>query len=206
MSRLLFLEFEIQTPALAAPNAYSGMLASLLPPGRLWRLTGSTLANLFAACADELGRFDARVKNLLDEDDPSTASELLPDYQRELAIGATSSNAELSAQVVARTVAQQGFRPIDFQNALAKPLALAPSSISVIERTPAQASAMGGVSEIYRFFIYRDPTQPGTYFLSSAQAIVDTIKPSHTIGTVIESVNFLCDDPHSLCDRDLLGA
>jgi hypothetical protein len=76
----------------------------------------------------------------------------------------------------------------------------------VLERSHAQGGGDGRRREIFRFFIYRDPALPGTYYLESAQALVDAIKPSHTQGHVIESVNFLCDDPHSLCDRDLLGA
>jgi hypothetical protein len=32
------------------------------------------------------------------------------------------------------------------------------------------------------------------------------MQPDHTVGTVIESIAFKCDDAHSLCDRDLLGA
>jgi hypothetical protein len=77
----------------------------------------------------------------------------------------------------------------------------------IIERTPTQAAAMGDLSgnEIFRFFVYRDPTAPGTYYLASAQALVDEIKPSHTIGQVIESVGAIYDDPHSLYDRDLPG-
>jgi hypothetical protein len=76
----------------------------------------------------------------------------------------------------------------------------------VIERTVAEALAMGDVREIFRFFVYRDPTEPGAYFIESAQELVDAIKPSHTAGHVIESIEFLYADPHSLYGRDLMGA
>jgi hypothetical protein len=72
--------------------------------------------------------------------------------------------------------------------------------------TQAFAASIDDDPEIYRFFIHRDPASAGTYYLDSAQEIVDAIKPSHTDGHVIESIDFLCDDPYSLCDRDLLGA
>jgi hypothetical protein len=68
------------------------------------------------------------------------------------------------------------------------------------------ASSMGDDREIYRFFVYRDPALPGTYDIEGAQALVDDISPSQTAGYVVESIDFLCDDPYSLCDRDLLGA
>jgi hypothetical protein len=72
----------------------------------------------------------------------------------------------------------------------------------IIERTHAMAAAMGDDREHYRFFVYRDPALPGTYYLDAAQALVDDINRSTCKGHVIESINFLCDDPHSLCDRE----
>lgn len=207
MSRSLFLAFDDGAPVLAAPNKYARMLAALLPPGKLWRLVGgSVLSAVFAACADELGRLDQRVTDLLNEDDPRTAVELLPDYERELDLVAASTTAERQANVVARTIARQGLRPADFQTALAGLLGLDALDVAVFERTHATAASMNADREIFRFFIYRDPTLPGTYYLDSAQAIVDTIKPSHTIGYVIESDDTCCDDVYSQCDRDLVGA
>lgn len=192
---------------LDAPNAYARMMQALLPPGRIWRLIGtSLLASLFAGAADELGRLEGRTDDLKREAIPSTAVELLPDYERELELDSTGTNADRQARIVARLVARQRFRPIDFQNALAPLLGQLPAAVVVLERSAAFAASLGDVREIYRFFIYRDPSQPGTYQLTAAQALVDQIKPSHTIGQVIESVSFLTDDPHSLTDRDLLGA
>ena len=165
----------------------------------------TVLAKLLAACADEIARIEFRTYDLLDESDPSTADELLPEYERELDLESTGTLAERQARVVARIIARQRYRPIDFQNALASLFGLDPVDVVVIERTHAQAAGMGDDREIYRFFIYRNPTIPGTYYLASAQDIIDAIKPSHTLGYAIESVSFLCDDPLSLCDRDILG-
>lgn len=186
--------------------SYARMLFDLLPPGRIWRRIGSVLERLLLGCAEELGRIDERVVDLLDESDPATAMELLPEHEGELGLASTGTLEERRARVIARLTATVGFRPEDFQDALAMLLGQAPMDVVVIERTHAQAVAFGDDREIFRFFIYRDPMLPGTYFLDSAQAQVDVMKPSHTIGHVIESVNFLCDDPFSLCDRDLLGA
>lgn len=197
----------VSVPAISSAS-YAAMLSQLFPPGKIWQFVASTLALVLEANADELGRFDARTIDLLNEDIPSTALETLPDYEIELAlvVGATDTNAERQARIVARLISQQGFRPADFQASLAPLLALSPTNIVVIERTAAQAASVGDPREIYRFFIYRNPSLSGTYFLASAQALVDTIKPSHTIGTLIESIDLICDDSHSLCDRDLLGA
>jgi hypothetical protein len=191
----------------AGSSAYQRMLLTLLPPGRVWRLTAdSVLSKLLLGSADELDRVDDRVADLLDEADPSTADEMLPEYERELALTAAATIEERRANIVSRLIRRQRFRPIDFQQILAPLLGLDPADVAVIERTRAFVISIGDDREIFRFFIYRDPSLPGTAFIASAQALVDEMKPSHTIGTVIESIDFLCDDPLSLCDRDLLGA
>lgn len=211
MSRLLFDSFDGGTGGadLGAPSpttlAYASMLINLLPPGKLWRLVASQLRNLFVGAADELARLHARVDDLLAESVPTTLDELLAEAEAELDLEPTGTTAERQARVIARLLARQRYRPVDFQNALALLLGQAPGSVVVVERTPAQAAATGDAREIFRFFIYRDPTAPGTYYLDSAQALIDQIKPSHTVGSMIESVNFLYDDPHSLYDRDLRG-
>lgn len=188
-------------------DAYQRMQMALLPPGKLWRLVGdSLLAALFLGAADELERFDARVADLLAEADPRTATELLAEYERELDLEETPSTAERRARIVARLIARQRYRPVDFQTALAILLGQDAGDVVVLETSHAVAVSMGDVREIFRFFIYRDPTAPNDYFVDAAQGLVDAIKPSHTQGHVIESVDFLCDDPYSLCDRDLLGA
>lgn len=186
----------------ASDGRYTRMLAALLPPGRVWRLVDSVLLKLLTASADELGRVDARAADLLDEAIPSTAVELLPEYESELGIDAATTIEERQARIVARRIARQRYRPADFVAAL-EPLL---GTVTVIETSHALAVAMGDVREIFRFFIYRDPTDPGTYYLDAAQELVDAMKPSHTAGHVIESDDFLCDDPYSLCDRDILGA
>lgn len=187
--------------------AYQRMLMRLLPPGRLWRMIGDGLLPLLMlGCADELERLDARAAALLNESVAALADELLPEYERDLGLDPVGSAADRKARVVARLLARQRYRPIDFKTALAPLLGQDAADVVVIETSHAEAVTMDDEREIFRFFIYRDPTAPGTYDIDGAQDLVDTIKPSHTAGHVIESVDFLCDDPYSLCDRDLLGA
>ncbi|MES2170568.1 MAG: putative phage tail protein [Actinomycetota bacterium] len=204
---LLLLDDGLVVAAVARPaEAYARMMIALLPPGKLWDLVESFLFAIFLACADELARVDVRVGDMLNEADPSTALELLPEYERELDLVAAPSIIERRANVVGRLVRRQRFRPADFQTALASLLAQAAADVVVLERSRAFCIAIGDDREIYAFFIYRDPSLPGVYFVASAQALVDTMAPSHTKGTVIESTNMLYDSQFSLYDRDLLGA
>jgi hypothetical protein len=189
------------------PPAYARMMLALLPPGKLWRTVASTLSTFFEACADELGRLHARALDLIEESDPSAVDELLPEYEHEMELASTGSTAERQARVLAQLLARPRYRPVDIRTALAPLLGLDANDLVVIETSHALAVAFGDHREIFRFFVFRDPGLGGdAYYVASAQALLDTISPSHTAGHVIESVSMLYDDPFSLYDRDILGA
>lgn len=62
---------------------YREQLKALLPPGRaLPREPGTTLETLLDGMADELARLDGRAEVLLEEANPLTTYELLPDWER----------------------------------------------------------------------------------------------------------------------------
>jgi hypothetical protein len=186
-------------------EVYARMLKALLPPGR-WRLDADgVLSKVFTATGDELARVDGRAQDLLRESDPRTADELLPDFERVLELSSDGTLEERRARVVSLLVRRQRYRPADFQQALAPLLGQLTEDVVVIERGRAFAILVEDDREIFRFFIYRDPGIAGTYDLEGAQDLIDRMKPSHTKGHVIESINFLCDDEFSLCDRDILG-
>jgi hypothetical protein len=193
--------------AVLAVDAYARMQALLLPPGRLWRLVPESLIyKLLLGAADELARVDERARDLLRESDPATAVELLPEYEEQFAIAAAATEAERQARAVAATVRQQGVRPADIRRALAPLLALDPEDVVIIERTPSHATVLLDQREIYRFFVYRDPSLPGTYYIDAAQELLDSIAPSHTRGYVIESIAAKTDHAFSLTDRDIIGS
>jgi hypothetical protein len=200
-------------------EAYGRLLVDLLPPGRLWKLLGDTLLKRFLlAPATELARVHERAVDLYREAFISTADELLEEWEADydLAPAEGDTDAVRQARVLARMIQRQRVRPADYQSSLAGLLGQEVGDVVVIERTNASALAMGGPGtgptglgherEVYRFLIYRDPAEPGSYDLAGAQALIDEIHHSNTLGQVIESIDFLCDDEFSLCDRDLLGA
>ncbi|HSH72333.1 MAG TPA: putative phage tail protein [Methylophilaceae bacterium] len=62
---------------------YLAQLRELLPPGPAWpRDNDSLLTKLLTGWAEEFARIDARADDLVDEADPRTTSELLPDWER----------------------------------------------------------------------------------------------------------------------------
>lgn len=64
-------------------EGYAHQLRQLLPPGAAWEFPAQgVFAGLLLALADELARIDARGLDLIEEADPRTTLELLPDWER----------------------------------------------------------------------------------------------------------------------------
>lgn len=66
----------------ASITAYKSLLKKLLPKGRAWTAEeGSWLDKLLEALAVELTRIEDRARNLIEEADPRTTTELLEDWE-----------------------------------------------------------------------------------------------------------------------------
>lgn len=66
---------------------YAGQMRQLLPTGAAWSMPAdSNFGQLIAALAEEFARIDARAGRLIDEADPRTSLELLPDWERVLGL------------------------------------------------------------------------------------------------------------------------
>lgn len=76
------------------------------------------------------------------------------------------------------------------------------NNVEIIEPAPED---LGSQDQRFFAFVYSDPSRRGTVNLKEAQRSMDRAKQGHTLITVGESRCFLCDDPYSLCDRDILG-
>jgi len=67
--------------------AYAQQLQQLLPTGPAWEFSpGGVFAGLLLGLAEEFARIDARALDLIEEADPRTALELLPDWERVAAL------------------------------------------------------------------------------------------------------------------------
>lgn len=187
-------------------TAYARQLRKLLPPGRLWRTDlSSYIMRVFLAIGDELSRISGRAIDMIAEADPRTTSELLTDFERALDLEASASESEGQARIVARITQDRGFRPEDIQETLAPLLAQDVVDVSIIERDTSDAAVIANAREIYRYFVFRDPLEPGTPDLEGAQTALTLLEHSHTKGTVIETTTLRCDEATSLTDRDPLG-
>jgi len=95
-------------------SAYLAKLQALLPSGAAWpRDPDSILSKFLAVSADTLARVDARADDLINEADPRTTYELLPDWERNLGLPDPCMGPILQldarrAQVIARYTSEGG--------------------------------------------------------------------------------------------------
>ncbi|SDH88206.1 YmfQ family protein [Roseospirillum parvum] len=101
---------------------YLTQLQALLPTGSAWpRDPGATLTRLLAAAAEGLARLHARALALVEEADPRTTLELLPDWERVCGLpdtcsaGRATTIEERRAAVVGRLTARGGQSVAYFQ-------------------------------------------------------------------------------------------
>lgn len=88
--------------------AYGRQLEKLLPPGRAVGGAGSLMAKTCAAAGQELARVDARIGDALDEMDPRTAIETLPEWEGVLGLEGTGDDGVRQAAIVGKLVSVGG--------------------------------------------------------------------------------------------------
>jgi len=106
---------------------YLQQMQALLPRGLAWsRDQDAWLTKLLDALAQEFGRIDARFQNLLDEADPRTTYELLPEWEASASLPsgcapAGQTYAERRAALVA-TLTERGGQSASYFESLARSL------------------------------------------------------------------------------------
>jgi uncharacterized protein YmfQ (DUF2313 family) len=127
--------------------AYLQQLNALLPSGWLWNaLRGDAIAQgLLGAVADELATIDARAGNVLDEGDPRTVVEMLPEWEEWLGLpdacsGDLGTVDQRRAAILLRRLARGGQSPAYFSG-LAQALGY---TAAIIEHQPTRYGARYG--------------------------------------------------------------
>lgn len=150
----------------------------------------SLLSDLFDGCADAFGAVEARAYDLIEESDPSTALELLPEYETELELDSTGTLAERQARVLARTIARQRYRPVDFQAALAPLFGQDAEDVVIIETRIWRLTKTGGVNATFDAGASSIQTLDGDGFV---EWTVDTITQTRWVGLSLSSAALSMD-------------
>lgn len=182
---------------------YFAQLKTLLPPGRLWSVlgqAGTRLSNLLDAFAQELARADDRATDIIDETDPRTTYELLPEWESFAGLPDTCSAdeqtlAERQAALLERLTSTAGQTPqyfIDLAAALGY-------EVTVREHSPRRhgdpfGDYYGGVDWAFVWDIVAPATQVtyrhhgdgygGLYALfgyGRLECVIESHAPSHTL-------------------------
>ena len=122
---------------------YLRQLKKLLPAGDIFnREPSSNISKLLQAMADELGRFDGRKEDLLNEWDPRLTLEMLPDWERVLGLPDACTTEEQTVtqrrQAVVTKLTLLGGQSRAFYEALALSLGF---EITIVENTPTLSGA-----------------------------------------------------------------
>jgi uncharacterized protein YmfQ (DUF2313 family) len=170
---------------------YARQLKQLLPPGALWWLDpGSWLSTQLLAIGDELARVDGRGEALVDEWDPRTALETLPDWERVLglpegAAALSSVTAERQA-AVARKLAARGGQTAAYFIGLAARLGFVVTVVETVAHTwrmdvdLSQSTATLAVSE-FRAGSARAGDRVANRSVADLEYVINRAKPAHTV-------------------------
>jgi uncharacterized protein YmfQ (DUF2313 family) len=161
------------------------MLQGLLPPGAAWpRDEDAVLTALLDGWAEEFARADARSGDLLDEADPRTAGELLPEWEDDFGLPGEGADADRQAAIVAAMNAQGGVSAPYFI-ALA---AAAGVTITISTYLPFQVGRSTVGEALYngtwRFiWLVSGPAATPAELQAEIEALFTRLKPSHTAVT-----------------------
>ncbi|MDH5753428.1 MAG: DUF2313 domain-containing protein [Deltaproteobacteria bacterium] len=162
---------------------YLSALQALLPPGAAWtREPDAELSKLLQAWADEFARLDARAKALLDEADPSSAVELLPDWETICSLDGTGTEADRQAALGGHLNATGGVSGPYFTG-LAEDLGV---SISITRYKPFKTGwntvgeALTNGDWIYTWRVI-GPVATSAEIKAALETLFEAEKPAHTI-------------------------
>lgn len=177
----------------ALPTAYQHQLRQLLPRGVLW--TGalkSMLNRTLASLGDELARVVARGVVLVEESDPSTATETLPEWESAWGlpdatvteIPATSALRRLAiTQKVIKTGGQHAAYYIQIAAACGYTVTVTDGFSSTVFRTGIgrTGSRLYGVEWAHYWVMTITATAPVALSHAELERIITEISPAHTV-------------------------
>jgi uncharacterized protein YmfQ (DUF2313 family) len=169
----------------ASQSEYRRALQALLPPGAAWpREPDAVLTRLLDGWAEEFARADARAGELLDEADPRTAVETLPEWETDYGLAGEGTDADRHAALVAALNAQGGAAAAFFI-ALAAAAGVA-ITISTYRPFEVGRSMVGEAlyNGTWRFtWLVTGPAATPAELQAELEALFATLKPSHTAVT-----------------------
>jgi len=164
---------------------YRRMLQALLPVGPAWpRDEGAVLTDLLAAWAEEFARLNARADDLLNEADPSTASELLPEWELDYGLGGEGAAADRQAAIEGAMNARGGVSPqyfMDLAAAAGVGIALSFYRPFQVGRSTVGETLSNG-TWLFTWNVI-GPASTSTELQAELEALFLKLKPSHTAVT-----------------------
>jgi len=188
---------------MSSPNQpqYYRMLLGLRPPGAYDDDDSSLQAIILAGEAEGFGIALEMIEQLPTELSPVTTTECLEDWEElyNVAVPDGASDAERRETILGL---HRGGKPcnIDGFSEQLEPI------LGTFEIQENLAADVTEEESIFFVFVFRDPTDPGTYDILAAQRLADRVKEAHLLILVGESEAFQSNDEYSRTNRDIVGA
>lgn len=198
------------TPLTHGTVAYRDMLAALLPRGPIWQIdTQTELRALLAGLQSEFARFHGRMLDVLDEADPRTTSELLPEWIAAWALpspcGTLPATEDAQRAMLATKVAARGGQSAAYFIALAY-AALAPAYLEsglawvTIEPRPYGAvfrawesaawDPANGLASAHHWRMHLPAAESGSDAAAVIECLIGHWKPAHTHVSFVYDTTF----------------
>lgn len=191
------------------------LLLRLAPRGPLSYDDGTVARAELEAFASGLDDVWTWRDTLLDELLPDLASLTLEDWERVYDLHRTDGRSDATRRdsIIARVLRLPDFNPGGTLEPIYKAVALN-LDLSIIEPgafrcddPDSLCDAPGDVLDgVFIFWVQLDAVEAAAASLEidELQEAVDQTRPAHTLG-IVRFEGFYCDDPYSVCDRDILG-
>lgn len=156
------------------------------------------------AMGDALADVIATLDTALDQAFPATATVMLGELEtlHGLTVRPDLAIVDRQIRLLAEIRANRGGTP----QSILQAVRVIDPTVALFEVTTAMATAAGVPTAVFNFgVLVTAATFANPGLLAAIQSIVAKLSPTHTHGSVGTRAGFLCDDPGSLCDRDLLG-
>jgi uncharacterized protein YmfQ (DUF2313 family) len=182
----------VPSALVALSAAYARQLKHLLPPGAVWLLEASSwISRTLLAASDELARIEQRGLDLIEESDPRTATETLPDWERVLGLPDSCvvtipGTAAARRLAITQKLVRQGGQHSGFYVALA---AACGYTVAVVEGFGSSIFRAGsrcgarvyGTAWAHVWQIDIDPPSGAALTHAELECIITRASPAHTV-------------------------
>lgn len=184
--------------ALKGTGAYAATAGSVVEKEAT--ITGGAFGDVHALVDSLTG--DASPDRATNTITATTRTTTLSDWETTLGLAGIGTTAQRQAAILAKLAYFATPTVQEIKDAMEVLLGYEPH---VHEVKAATLAGTGREDQVFVFAVECTAGYPAPSVVTAMEQVLDRIKQTHTDYRICERVGFRCDDPDSLCDRDLLA-